>query len=298
MTNEQQIREFFQEDPQATDELRALSRRRFLTGAVAGGAAGLAVAAGTGVTVWKITDAETQAILTNAEAELARLQGLVDLYENLEAVGLDAILAAGMKALSLPLAAVEAGARALKAGLDWAEQALLALEEALPSAQESILWLENQVSAVASSVDKVEQAIGQALDRVTDNAAAEALEDFANMILDSLPFGLGDKIRGVLNELVSLLTSVDELIEGINTALLEPLRDKWFGPGDGKSLGAAFITPLVEQILDPLEAHLDDLAELAGTWQQEFLSPTEQAIAERETIRQSISQYKKDHGFL
>ena len=295
MTEEQTL---FDVLPPDTETEKQLSRRQFLTGAVAGGAAGLAVAAGTGVAVWKIADADLQATLVDADTEIARLQGLVDLYENLEKVGLDAILATGMQALSLPLAALESGAQALKGGLEWTEQALLALQEALPSAEESILWLEARVSTVADNLEKLEATIGQALDRATANPVAEALADFTSMILDNLPFGLGDKIRGVLDELARLLASVDELVEGVNASLLEPLREQWFSSQEGTGMGATFIEPLVENVMDPLEAHLETLASLADTWQQELVAPSEQALAQREQIRQEIARYKKDNGLL
>ncbi|HFD40028.1 MAG TPA: hypothetical protein ENJ31_09340, partial [Anaerolineae bacterium] len=170
MMTEQNLNEFLgQEPPSAAKEGEAMSRRRFLTGAVAGGAAGLAVAAGTGVAVWQVADAQAQAELEAAqraaEEEIARLQGLVDLYEDLEKIGLDAILETGMMAVSIPLAAVEAGAKALKSGLDWAEKALLDLGQALPTARESLLWLEDQVSALATGIENLETAIGQALDK-------------------------------------------------------------------------------------------------------------------------------------
>ena len=118
--SEQELEEFLAEETQTEDEQAQLSRRKFLTGAVAGGAAGLALATGTGVAVWKVSDAELVAAKGKAEAELsasqetavaelARMQGLVDLYEGLEKIGLDAVLKTGMTAVALPLEGVEAG---------------------------------------------------------------------------------------------------------------------------------------------------------------------------------------------
>jgi hypothetical protein len=305
---EQTLEEFLTEEPQPVGELEAFSRRKFLTGAVAGGAAGLAVAAGTGVAVWKVTDAELLAAKEAAEAdlaasqeeaaaELARMQGLVDLYEGLEKIGLDAILETGMMAVALPLKAVEAGAKALKSGLDWAEGALVDLGEALPTARESILWLEDQVSAVADGIETLETSVGKALDKATDNPVAKALEDFTNLILDNLPFGLGDKFRDVLQGVVKLVTSVDDLVEGINTRLLEPLRENWFADEEGKGLGATLVDPLVEHVLDPVEAHLANLAVLADNWQNDLMAPTEKALAERATVREEITKYKAELGF-
>jgi chromosome segregation ATPase len=308
------VEEFFDDTPPLegysvpSDEQEMISRRKFLTGTLAGGAAGLAVAAGTGVAVWKVAegeaveakaaaDAALQASQAEAAAELARLQGLVDLYEQLEKIGLDGILEAGMVALALPLAAIEAGVKALKDGLEWSEKALLSLSEALPTAQESLSWLEARVTAVATGIEKLETSLGRALDRVTDNAVAEALEEFINKVLDSLPFGLGDKFRDALEGLVTLMTSVDELVAGINTHLLEPLREKWFSDEEGKGVGGTFVTPLIEHVLDPLEAHLANVAELADTWQMKLKDPAQQALAERASVREEIARYRQEHGF-
>jgi hypothetical protein len=304
---EQPLEEFFSEAPHASDEQEALSRRRFLTGAMAGGAAGLAAAAGTGVAVWKVSDAallaarevaeaELQAVVDATTARIARLQGLLDLYEGLEKIGLDAILQTGMVAVALPLEGVELGARALRSGLDLIEKALLSVDEAIPTAQESILWLEDRVSALADGIEKLETALGEALDKATDNPVAETLKDFARMILDNLPFGLGDKIRGVLDGLVKVVTSVDDLIEGVNTRLLEPLREKWFSTEEGQGMGTMLVDPLVEHVLDPLEAHLDNLAAFVDAWQEKLMAPTQQALGERARMREAIARYRSEHG--
>jgi len=279
------------------DERQLLSRRRFLTGAAAGGAAGLAVSAGTGVAVWKVMDAEALAAKETAEAQIARLQGLLELYETLEKIGLDAILEAGMAAVALPLAAVEKGANALGIGLSWSEGALRSLEEALPAAEESIRWLEQQVTVLAGGIEKLKTALGRALDRAAGSLVTEALEAFVAMVLDSLPFGLGDKIRDVLEGLVHLVTSVEGLVQGITASALDPLRGEWFFSEEGQGLGASLVDPLVERILDPLEAHLANLAQLADRWQDQLLAPTQKALAERARVRDEIARYRAEQGF-
>jgi gas vesicle protein len=330
MEEKKTVEEFFEEEP-PVDEQKIVSRRKFLTGAVVGGAAGLVVAAGTGTAVWKVTDAELQAAREAAETELAtckaaanaeleatqstadhelqatieaaaeelaQMLGLLDLYEELDQVGLDGILQKGLAAMAVPLEAVEIGARALSRGLEWAENALLSLAEALPTAQESLLWLEAQVSAVATGLERLQTSVANALDRATNNAVGAAVEDFTNKVLDSLPFGLGDKFRDALEGVVALVTSVDELVMGINTFLLEPLRDNWFSEEEGKGVGGTFVDPLIENILDPLEAHLVNLSALADNWQNELVNPSQKALAQRSQIREEIARYKDEYGIL
>jgi hypothetical protein len=296
MGEEQALEELLIEEKRDEDD--SVSRRQFLTGAVVGGAAGLAVAAGTGAAVWKIADTETQVALDTADAEIARLNGIIELYEEMDKVGLDSILQSGMAAMALPLQAVEVGAKALKAGLETIEEALISLEEALPTARESILWLEAQVSAVAEGIEKLEASLGRVLEKASDSPVAQTLADFTAMVLDNLPFGLGDKIREVLEGLVGLVTSVDELVEGINTRILEPLRANWFSAEEGEGLGAVIVDPLIEHVLDPVEAHLTDLVALADTWQAKLVEPTQQALEERAQLRQQIAVHKGDSGLV
>ena len=324
MEENETLEKFLEEAP-PVDELARVSRRKFLTGAVAGGAAGLAVAAGTSVAVWKVSDSELlsaqeaakaeleaanaeldaakgaadlelQAFLENAAEEVAQLLGLLDLYEELDKIGLDGIIEKGLAAVALPLGAVEAGALALKSGLEWAEDALRTVGEAVPTAQESLLWLEAQVSAVSDAIEKLENGVAQALDKATDNAVGEAVKEFTAKILDVLPFGLGDRFRAALAGLVALVTSVDDLVEGINTKLLEPLRENWFSGEDGEGMSGTFLDPLVEKILDPLEEHLESLAALADTVQSDLTAPTQRAMAERARLRAEIARYKDDYG--
>ena len=330
MEEEKTMEGFFEEAP-PLEEQKAISRRGFLTGAVVGGAAGLAVAAGTGAAVWKISDGELFAAKEAAEAELeaskaaaeaelaasqnaasleldavveaaaeelAQMLGLLELYEELDKIGLDGILEKGLAAMALPLEALEVGASALGRGLEWTETALLSLAEALPSARESLLWLEAQVSAVAGGLESLQSSVAGALERATDNAIGAAVEDLTNKLLDNLPFGLGERFRDALAGLVALVTSVDELVTGINTYLLEPLHDKWFSEEEGKGVGGTFVEPLIEKVLDPLEAHLVNLSELADSWQNNLMAPSQKALAERSQIRAEIARYKDEYGIL
>jgi hypothetical protein len=75
------------------------------------------------------------------------------------------------------------------------------------------------------------------------------------------------------------------------------MRETWFASTEGEGIGGTLIDPLVEQVLDPLESHLGDLASLADTWQQALMAPTQQALEERAQVREEIARYKSEHGF-
>lgn len=272
-----------------------MTRRRFLQGALLGGVAGLAVGAGGSLVAWETgTAAGRAAAELEAAAEALKLKGLLALYENLEKIGLDAIVSTGVAAVGLLLEGVETGSRAIKAGLDTVEGLLLDFEGTFPTIRAGIEWTEGVISAFAEKLQALEDAIEGVLQKA--QPITQALGSFFNFVLDLLPFGYGDKIRATLDRLGDIVTSIPEAIEGINTKLLEPLRQEWFSEEEGKGLKAGLIDPIVTGLLDPLEAFLGKLAELVSSWEEKLAGPAQQAIREREAIREQIARYKTEQG--
>jgi len=264
-----------------------MTRRRFLRGALVGGVAGLAVGAGGGLVAWDTAQLE-------GAAEALKLKGLLALYESLEKIELDAIVSTGMAAVGLLLKGVEGGSLAIKTGLDTVEGLLLDFEGALPTIRAGIEWTEEVVSALADRLQALEDAIEQVLEKA--QPVTEALGGFFDFVLDLLPFGYGDRIRAILDRIGDLVTSIPETVEGINTKLLEPLRRDWFSEEEGKGLKGGLIDPIVTKLLDPLEAFLERLAELVGSWEEKLVGPVQEAIGERDAIRGEIARYKAEES--
>ncbi|MEJ2734709.1 MAG: hypothetical protein P8189_14270, partial [Anaerolineae bacterium] len=76
----------------------------------------------------------------------------------------------------------------------------------------------------------------------------------------------------------------------------EPLEDEWFSEEVGKGVGGTFLDPLVENVFDPLQAHLESLAVLADDWQDKLVEPSRVALTERAEIREQIAQYRDEYG--
>jgi hypothetical protein len=275
--------------------VEGMTRRRFLQGALAGGAAGLTVAAGGSLAAWKTgTAAGRTAAELEAAIETLKLKGLLALYESLEKIELDAIVSTGIAAVGLLLNGVEGGSLAIKAGLDAVEGVLLDFEGAFPILRAGIEWTEGVISALADRLQALENAMEGVLERA--EPITEALGSFFDSVLDLLPFGYGDRVRAILDRLGDLVTSIPEAVEGINTKLLEPLRRDWFSEEEGRGLKPGLIDPIVTRLLDPLEAFLGKLAELVGGWEEKLAKPAEEAISEREAIRTEIARYKAEEG--
>jgi hypothetical protein len=288
----------FTEQVKADREILAaeeMTRRRFLQGALVGGVAGLAVGAGGSLVAWETsTAAGRTAAKLEAATEALKLKGLLALYENLEKIGLDAIVSTGVAAVGLLLEGVETGSLAIKTGLDTVEGLLLDFEAAFPTIRAGIEWTEGVVSAFAEKLQALEDAIERVLEKA--QPITEALGSFFNFVLDLLPFGYGDRVRVTLDRIDDIVTSIPEAVEGINAKLLEPLRRDWFSEEEGKGLKASLIDPIVTGLLDPLEAFLGKLAELVSSWEEKLAGPIQKAISERDTIREQIARYKAEEG--
>jgi hypothetical protein len=272
-----------------------MTRRRFLRGALVGGVAGLAVGAGGSLVAWQTgTAAGRTAAELEAAAEAFKLKELLALYENLEKIGLDAIVSTGVAAVGLLLKGVETGSLAIKAGLDTVEGLLLDFEGAFPIVRAGIEWTEGVVSAFADKLQALEDAIEGVLEKA--QPITDALGGFFNFMLDLLPFGYGDRVRVTLDRIDDIVTSIPEAVESINTKLLEPLRRDWFSEEEGKGLKAGLIDPIVTGLLDPLEAFLGKLAELVGSWEEKLAGPAQKSIGERDAIREQIARYKAEEG--
>jgi hypothetical protein len=267
-----------------------MTRRRFLQGALVGGVAGLAVGAGGSLVAWETGTAAG----LEAAAEALKLKGLLALYENLETIGLDAIVSTGVAAVGLLLEGVESGSLVIKASLDTVEGLLLDFEEAFPTIRAGIEWTEGVVSAFADKLQALEDAIEGVLEKA--QPITDALGSFFNFVLDLLPFGYGDRVRVTLDRIDDIVTSIPEAVEGINAKLLEPLRRDWFSEEKGKGLKAGLIDPIVTGLLDPLEALIGKLAKLMGSWEEKLAGPVQKAISERDAIREKIARHKAEEG--
>lgn len=272
-----------------------ISRRELLVGLVAGGAAlaGSSVAAGVwagnrGVTVGK-TAAQAEAAI-----EIARLRGLLTLYENLEQVGLDAIVAAAMSAMGATLKGLVGGVGLLRDGVQAVDEALARFEELVPLLRSGLSVVEGLVRAIAERLESLRAGVSDVLGRATP--LAEGLAGFFSALLDSIPLGIGGQVREVVAQIQELLEKLQGMIEAFHTWLFGPLRADWFPEEEGAGIEGSLFDPIRRRLLEPLGGFLDDVVGVLDRWESEMVQPVQAALDRRETIRKEISQYRKDHG--
>jgi|GEM_PF-816129 hypothetical protein len=271
---------------------RAISRRDFLLGAVAGG---LVVTPTNLLTAfWATSRGEKGGAARARQAvqpELTKLRNLVKLYETLEQIGIDEVISTGIAILEVPLKAVREGSKALQAGLGLADAALTALEGALPALGAGLALAEGLVSVTQARLKIVQQAAGEVGGKLSP--LADAIGSFFSAILSRIPFGVGERIQDGISKITELITSLPSVLDGINNQLLLPLKNDWLSAEEGKGLRGRLTTPLRQKLLEPLKLHLGDLAALSDSLEQRLFGPAKAAIEERKKIRQQITDYRQ-----
>jgi hypothetical protein len=268
-----------------------LSRRELLVGLVTGGAA----VAGTGVVAgWAgLSRGRQQGIVEGraaVEAELAKVRGLLTLYEALENVGLDDILAAGLAAVGRLLGGLAAGAGALRDAIAAIDSALTRFEASLPTVRQGLATVQRLIDDLLKQLDALRLLLAQTTQRI--QPLGDALGGFLSGVLEHLPFGVGDRTRQVFDALGKLISTLPEMLRAMINGLLTPLAD-WFPAEGAGGVEAGLFTPLRQSLLARLSQYLDDAATLFDQWEVRLAGPAQKALAERAHVRQQIADYRR-----
>ncbi len=268
-----------------------ITRRQFLVGAAAGGATVVSTNIATGLVAGYLgaRAGEAKAGL-EAQTELIKLRGLLALYENLEQVGIDALLSTGIAALTISLEGLELGISGLQSGVRLVDRGVSAFENAFPTIRSGLSLVENLVTSVENRVTQVQELMSEVQEVVSP--LTDALGSFFSSLVERIP-GVGPTIVDALDRISELVGSLPQIISQIRRGLLEPLREHWFTDDEEAGLKGRLLNPLQENLLEPLEDFLGDVADAIDEWQKELINPVEEALTQREVIRQQIVGYKE-----
>lgn len=263
-----------------------MTRRQLIVTATVGGAALVAGAVG--------GTAVTSASRVGAELELIKLRALVALYEQLEKVGIDAIVSAGMNVVRGALDVVKGGVRLARDGIT-------AVETALKNFQAMLDSLQGMADAANRGLNDLSQKFKAAESLVVTtlgNAAplAEAIGNFFNSLLQKIPFGIGDDIQRALNALIDLIRAIPSTVDAMLNQLLQPLRAMFFPASGAPQVKSNLVDPITQNLLTPLKKFLTDTETLATSWDKDFVQPVQNALDERAKIRKQIVAMRNDIG--
>ncbi len=265
-----------------------VTRRQLMTTAVVGGAALIAGAVG--------GTAATTAALAEKELELAKLRALVGLYENLEKVGIDAIIATGMNVLRGAFETVKTGVRLAREGITAAETALKNFQAMLDSLQSAVDLATRALTELARKLQAAESFVVTILG--TALPLAEAIANFFNELIKKIPFGVGAEISRAISALIDLIRAVPATLDTLLTQLLKPLRDMFFPASGTATVRTNLFDPIINNLLTPLKKFLTDVETLLDKWEKEFTAPVQKALDERAQIRKQIVALRNDIGLV
>jgi len=268
---------------------RRSSRRKFLAGMVIGGGAGVAAAATGGMAVWGLD----QKNLVEARAEILRLRGMLVLYESLDKIGIDSIAQVGMATIAAILSGVEQGTWMLKNGIENVQESLLIFSTSFPKIRDGLLWSEEMVSAISRRLQAVEDDIEKVVDWA--KPVTTPLGRLADSTLNILPNRVEQPIRDAVARIQEATTSIPQLVEQVNERLLTPMREEWFGDATAQNWETRLIEPVTISLLEPLETHLGELTVAMNEWENSMVQPMQEAIAERQAIREQIAALEDDN---
>ncbi len=228
-----------------------------------------------------------QADLEAAQATLGEYAGLIDLWQQLDDIGIDSLIAAGLAAVGPTLSNVMSLIDLLSAGLKAGREVLDNFLASLPGPKDGIKWLQTQVTALAESIDWVVEQVQKAVDPVSP--VAKQIANFVTWVLDRLPFGIGAKAKDGLEAMEALISDLPDLVEGINDSVLDPLAD-WFGDDKKVSLVGILIEPVQDNVVEPGDDVVEGVSDFEDTYLDKLVTPIKDALERRAGLRTQIEE--------
>lgn len=230
--------------------------------------------------------------LAQAETQRSTLQGLVGLLEGLEGIGLDDILQTGLAALMGVWAGLGGLAPVLHSGVELAAGLLDEFEAAVAGLREKLQRSGDMLASIKLDVERVETASAQAV--LTVGPLFEPVAQFANFIVEQLPFDISAPFEYTLNLVRRMLLTVPKTVRNLEQLLVQPL-DRYLGAHAG-GWTAALVAPVREQLLTPASELLDKWGEADATFAEKVVAPATAALEKRAQLRSEIAAYKSQHG--
>jgi hypothetical protein len=228
---------------------------------------------------------ELQSQLDAALAQLQEAQGLNGLWQALDDVNLDSIVAGALTLVGSALNTMMEVLAIVQTGIVAGQTALTKFIQGIPGARQGIQWLQQRVTALSNDLEWLEGQVEQTVEPA--EPFLTVIEEFILWVLDRLPFVSSDDARAGLEAMKTVIGSLPDTVAGINTSVLNPMA-AWFGDDKSKSLTGTLVDPLQNQVLTPTKDLTAKVTSFKTTYQEEFASPATAALEQRTQIREQI----------
>ena len=239
----------------------------------------------------KLTAAQTA--LNSANERLARSSELISLYNQLDGVGLDNVVATGLGVLGGAMANLGGPVGLLHDGLDAAHGLLAGFERTLPDFNGAMAWLGQQVVNIRVALKGVELTAQQAANSTLSGVTA-VFGGFVGFVLDPLPFNIGANVRNTLNEVQRLLEGVTAMADQAPEQVLLKIS-QYVGDGP-QGWQQALINPLRLNTLTPAGDVLAGVAGASDAFTTSLHQPATAALQQRQALHEQIASFRAAHG--
>lgn len=281
-------------DKEQDQDAIKLTRRQAVTAVGAGAVALTATHLGVAYEAAQWGQSKPAGQVEDLKAEVEKLRGLLTLYETLEKIGIDTVIAGAMTLFKGFLDALRGGVDLLRSGVTAAEAAISGFQRAFAAIRDGLKAAEDAVGGVAGLVKNAENWLGQTTTPL--KPMMQQMRQFFDDLLGKIPFGVGDSIRKTIDGITGLVGAIPDMILAINNRLLEPLRTGWFSDDNAKNLQGTLIDPVVKGVFDPLEKFLGDVEKALAHWQTDVATPVQGALDQRAEVRKQIADYRQKNN--
>lgn len=224
--------------------------------------------------------------LADALAQIEDQRALNELWQQLDNVGLDVLIAGALAVVGPLVTGMVNIAVLLRSGLTTAQNAVDNFIAALPGPQVSIPWLKQRIATLATSLEWLGEQMQEAVEPV--EPLAQLVANFVLWVLERLPFGIGAKAEAGLQAMRDVIASLPPLVEGITGSVLDPLAE-WFGEDKERNLLGILLDPVREKAFAPAHDLLERITAFHAAYREQLAAPAEAALAERAAIREQIA---------
>jgi len=239
----------------------------------------------------QLATAQTQ--LNDSNSQLAKQQELAGLYAQLESIDLDTVVTTGLGAMTTGLGTVSGLVPVLHDGLGLARNLLVSFEQALPDFQDAMTWLGDQMLNLRLHLFSIETAAQQTINQAINGLTA-VFGEFANFVLDHLPFNIGAKVRETLANVQTLLNGLTDMADGTDEKVLGRISNR---VGDGpQGWKRTLVKPIRDKTLSPIEKMLTAVTEAETTFTTDLNDPVQAALKERTALREKIAAFREANG--
>lgn len=243
---------------------------------------------------WRQRVEQANAQATELAGRLAAVEGLLTMYEELEALDLAEVAAGGVAALGGALGDLIDDVPIITEGLATGRKALDEFEAQVPLVEQGRYWLEGQVAILRSALDAAETALSNVLK--VGGSFMQLLNRWFEDILKWLPFGIGEGALAVMSAVSELLDHVPETLDGLRDHVAGPL-DVWLErDGNEIRLQRRLIKPVREEALDRADSTVTRVGSVNEVYEDQLQQPVTVLVERQRLIRAQIAQYRQDYG--